>query len=332
MVYEELIQPVLWAVAAITALGLVANGFRLARKSKVWSDAKSSLVKAALVTAAALVIIPALGIVPAGHRGVVYDVSGGVAAGERGEGVTLLIPWVQHMRNMSVRTQKLFSDKVYAQSLDLQEITVVASVNYRVNPAKAAELYRDVGEDYEQVTIQPALFQRTKAAVGRVKAEDFAARRAGLAAKIQKQLESQLGGYGITVEYVNIEDAVFDPEFVAAVKAKIIADQYAQEQRRLVEAEEAIKDQKIIQARATARSTEIEAYAQARANQALASSLTPYMLRWQWLKTWDGTLPTTLAGAGSSLMLLLDGKTEQAPATDTEGFSPEEFYEEEVQP
>lgn len=301
LTYAELIQPVLWLIAG------GASVFFSARALLAWRrKAPSRSIRGAVIALlAAFVVVPAIGVVPAGHRGVVYSWTGGVSPSERGEGVTLLIPWLQHLTKTSVRTQKVFSSKVFAQSLDLQEITVVASVNYHVRPDYAAELYQEVGPQYQSTVIQPALFQRTKAAVGLVKAENFASSRSGLATTVQEQLESQLAGYGIVVEYVNIEDAIFDPAFVKAVKRKVIAEQKAMEQENLIAAQAAIKQQTIIKAQATAQAIQIEATAQAKANLKIAASVTPALLRWRWLVVWNGMLPSTLVGDSGQVSLFL---------------------------
>ncbi len=298
---EQLIQLILWAVIGTGAAMFAVRAMWMRRKGR---ESKPYLVAAAVLAITAVFVVPSVGVVPAGHRGVVYEWSGGVNPAERGEGFTFLIPWAQHMRSLSVRTQKVYSDKVFSQSKDLQEITVVTSVNYHVDPNQAAELYQKVGPLYESTVIQPALFQRTKAAIGQIIAEDFAKARERLAETIQAQLTLQLSPYGIVVEFVNIEDAIFDPAFVKAVKDKVIAIQKAQEQRRLIAAEAAIKQQKIIQAEARARSVKIEAVAQAKANVLLARSLSPDLLQWRWMLEWDGTLPLTVVTNKDSNLLL----------------------------
>ncbi len=314
MTYAGLIQPVLWLITGGTSAFFAGRALLSWYKSKKHPEvskkksSKPTLIAAAASLFAAFIIVPAIGVVPAGYRGVVYRWNGGVDQRVRGEGVTLIVPWLQHLTISSVRTQKVFSSKIFAQSADLQEITVVASINFHVDPAKAAYLYQHVGPQYASTVIQPALFQRTKAAVGQIKAIDFAIERDKLATTIQDQLTSQLGGYGIKVEYVNIEDAIFDPAFVAAVKAKVIAKQKAQEQFNLIAAQAAVKQQTIINAQAEARSILIKATAQAQANLKIAASVTPEFLKWQWIVTWNGNLPSTLVtGKDSSLLLGIGG-------------------------
>lgn len=303
MTYAELIQPALWLISGGTCLFFAGRAVLARRNKKPW---KRSVKIAVASLAAALVVVPAIGVVPAGYRGVVYQWDGGIDQHVRGEGVNLLVPWLQHLTISSVRTQKLYSSKVFAQSSDLQEITVVASVNYHVEPNKAAYLYQKVGPQYATTVIQPALYQRTKAVVGKVKAEDFALQRDNMTQEIRQQLVRQLKGYGIVVEYVNIEDAIFDPAFVTAVKDKIIAQQKAKEQQNLIAAQAAIKQQTIINAEASARATLIKARAQAKANKKIAASVTTDLLKWQYLAKWDGTLPSTLVGSGANPSLFLN--------------------------
>src|SRR3990167_7261296 len=116
-----LIQPALWVVTGGFALAFALMALRARCKSTGARTPRTPLLISLGSVAAALLVVPSIGIIPAGHRGVIYEWGGGVNPKERGEGFTLLAPWIQTIRNISVRTQKVFSSKVYAQSLDLQE-------------------------------------------------------------------------------------------------------------------------------------------------------------------------------------------------------------------
>ena len=292
MQYAVLLPKLLLVVVAVL---LIRSGWSAARH-------RFKVPVAALVIG--LVVYPALVVTPPGHRGVVFSQSGGVQTTERTEGLSFVVPWFQSATQIDVRTQKL-QIAAYSQSKDLQEITVPVAVNFHVNPLLAAELYRGVGADYALVLIEPAVLQLAKAEVGLQLAEDFAQHREELADAIRLQLEAQLAPYGIVVEFVAIEDAVFDPDFIAAVKAKVIADQVAQEQARLVAASESKARQVAATATGEAARIRIEAEAQAEANQQIAESLTPDLLVWQRILRWDGVLPETVVGSSSPLDLLL---------------------------
>jgi prohibitin 2 len=303
LTYAALIQPVLWALCGGSALFFGSRALLSWRRK---GDFKRSGRWALGSLLAAFLLVPAIAVVPPGNRGVIYNWDGGISQKVRGEGVSFVAPWVQHVTTVSVRTGKAYSAKIYAQSSDLQEITAPISVNYHVNPDSAAYLYQHVGPKYQSIVIQPALFRTAKAAIGRVRAIAFALNRDKLALRIEARLRDQLSGYGIVVEYVNIEDAVFDPGFVSAVKNKVIARQKAQEQQNLIAARAAVKTQTIINAQAKARSVLIVATAQAQANRKVAASVTDVLNRWQYLDKWDGTLPTTLVGSGSNPSLFLN--------------------------
>lgn len=312
--FEVLVQPALYLAGAITVLVVLFKG---SARPVIEEDgatrkgrrvlASGSKKRALLTLAAAAVLLPALVITPPGHRAAIYNLGGGVSPTERQEGLSLVIPWVQSARMVSVRTQ-LYDVEVYPQTKDLQEVTVPVGVNYHVAPGQAAELYQAQGLDYQLKVIVPAVGQLVTQEVGQYLAIDFAQNRAQLAASVHTALVDRLEPYGIIVESVNVKDAIFDPNFITAVRDKIIADEEASEQRRLVEAERAKKAQAILQAEARAESAKIEGAGQRAAIEEVAASLgfTPAeYLEYLRLNRWDGVLPKTVVG-GESESLIFD--------------------------
>jgi len=316
MEYITLIQPAIIAVATLTGLLLVARGAKRIvthdadtdEKRTRWSYQRRTGLKGVLVAVAGFLVASALVVTPPGSRGVIYTAAGGVNTSERAEGFSFVLPVFQSSIQMNIQTQKLFVE-AFSQSQDLQEITALVTVNYRVDPGQAAELYRDVGRSYENVVIRPATLQLVKQEVGLVKAADFAASREQLAADIATQLHRQVAEFGIVIQHVNIEDAVFQPAFIFAVQQKVIADEKAVEQRRLVAASIAQADQVRETAEGDAAAIERLARADAEAIAAVSAALgfTPqeyldYLFRTQW----NGQLPATLVGDLADLGLLLE--------------------------
>ena len=303
--YEVLIQPALYAASVIAVLVALFKG--AGRKKKRFRLRKGAGRRALLTLAVAAVILPAIVVTPPGHRAAIFNLRDGVSDVERGEGVSLVIPYVQTARMVNIRTQVFTNAEVFSQSSDLQEITVHIAVNYHVDPDQAAELYQQVGLGYELTIIQPAVLQLVKQEVGLVLAADFAVNREPLARVIESELDDQLGPFGIVVEFVNIEDAVFDPDFIAAVKDKVIADELADKERRLIEAEAAKKEQVILQAEAEEQKRLIEARGEKAAIEEVASALSftnEEYLEWVRLLRWDGVLPATLLGSDASGLLI----------------------------
>lgn len=304
--YEVLIQPALYAAAVIAVCVALLKG--AGRRDGKLRLARGAGRRAGLVLAVAALIVPAVVVTPPGHRAAIYNLSGGVSPIERGEGVSLIIPYAETARMVNVRTRVFTDGEVYAQSSDLQEITVQIAVNYHVDPDLAAELYQRVGLDYEKTIIRPAVLQLVKQEVGLVKAADFAINREPLARAIESELTAQLAGFGVTVEYVNIEDAIFDPDFIRAVKEKVVADEIADKEQRLVAAETARKQQQIIQAEAVEQRKLIEARGESAAIETIAAALgfTPdQYLQWLLIGRWTGDLPQTLLGDPGEFGVLL---------------------------
>jgi len=316
MEYEVILLPGLYAATALAVLitllrgitrtdtGQADDGLQTYRWSytilrlrlPIWWRKTINVPIVLVILTIAVFVIPALVVTPPGHRGVIYSMWGGVSTTERLEGLSLVVPYVQTPHQVNVRTQRI-EIEAFAQTADLQEVTVAASINYHVDPPQSAEVYVQLGANYEETVIAPAALQRLDAAVGEIEAEFFASSRDKLATKIVAGLEAQLGGYGIVIEYVNIEDALFDPDFIAAVKAKVIAKQTVETELRLVKAAEQ-------PAAGTARAIEDIATAQAEANRLLDASLTPDVLLWQRILVWNGIVPQTyIQGEGQDLLV-----------------------------
>lgn len=247
-----------------------------------------------------LLIASTLAWVPAGHRGVVFDQGSGVVQEEKGEGITVVVPFWQRVHNMNVRTQ-VYTYESFVQTKDLQEVTLPIAINFRISPDRAAEVFQEVGFDYVPTIIAPAALQASTQAAGQIVAADIAQERATLARQITEIISPQLESHGLEVEYVSVEDAVFDSEFLSAVKAKVIANEKAEESSRLVAVAENEAKQAIATAEGAARAIAIEAAAKQEEQDLLGLSPTEYV----WFKVWNGQLPVTLLGDSGEFIINL---------------------------
>jgi regulator of protease activity HflC (stomatin/prohibitin superfamily) len=255
--------------------------------------------RAAIVFGVGMLLAATVAYVPAGFRGVVMDAGTGVQQEERGEGLALTLPFWQRVHNVNVRTQ-VFEYESFVQTKDLQEVTLPIAINFSVVPGSAAELFQEVGHDYVETIITPAAFQASTEAAGAIEATAIAVSRAELADSILGILTPQLASHGIVVEFVAVKDAVFDGEFLASVKAKVIATQRAIESERLVVVAENEALQAIETATGLAQSIIITANARDAEQELLDMSATEYV----WFTTWDGKLPATwLSGDSEGIIV-----------------------------
>ncbi len=252
-------------------------------------------------------LYPSMVVTPPGHAAVIYSMWGGISQHERGEGLSFVVPYAQSATMIDVRVQKeIFVDAdregIFAQTFDFLEVTTPISVNWHVDPSCAAWLYQNIGKGYADITIRPALLQVAKAEIGDIDTLDFARERDQLALDIQAGMADRLGTLCVVVDYVAIEDAIFDEVFVDEVLAKETADETAEKEERLVDSFVAKADQVKATADGERYRIEQEAEGQARANRVIDASLTADVLYWQALKSWGGVLPSTVVG-GESLDL-----------------------------
>lgn len=316
ILFEKLLEPILYGLLVLASLGFGASAVARSvldrdtdTERTIWSFNGRRLRRTVIGLAAGLTVLAATVFVPAGHRGVVFDQGRGVLPEALGEGLGFIIPFWQQGKLVDIRT-RVYAFESFAQSKDLQEITLPIAVNYSVAADRASDLYQRVGNSpiYETTIIEPAVFQATTQAVGQVEAADVAQSRAILADSIGAIIRPQLEQYGIVLQYVSIKDAVFDKDFIAAIKAKVIASEKAQEQANLVAAAQSQAQQVREQAAGDADALRAIADAQADANRLIDATLTPQMIEWQRLVKWNGVLPTTVVGESGDASLLLQVK------------------------
>jgi regulator of protease activity HflC (stomatin/prohibitin superfamily) len=206
---------------------------------------------------------------------------------------------------MNVRTQ-VYEYESFVQTLDLQEVTLPIAINYSVIPDQASELYQEVGQSYVETIIAPAAFQASTEAAGKIEAAAIAQSRAELAQSIGTILAPQLAAHGIFVEFVSVKDAVFDTDFIAAIKAKVIAEQKAEESLRLVQVAtnnaESVRRTASGDADALAFLGAGEGIAISEVSSALGFTTQEYLL-WQRLQQWNGKLPDTVLGSGNDVIV-----------------------------
>jgi regulator of protease activity HflC (stomatin/prohibitin superfamily) len=308
---QQWIPYILWGLLLLVAGIVAAKGLWRETHGEhddlevSWRYRPKAGVRALAVLGAGVILLSSLVIVPAGHRAVVFNQGTGVQEFERGEGISFVVPFFQQATLVDVRT-KVYVYESFVQSQDLQEITLPIAVNYHVDPNQANVLYQTVGNKgiYEPTIIDPAVYQASTQAVGQVKAAAIAQSRAQLAQQIATVITPPLATHGLVVEFVSIKDAVFDPQFIGAVKKKVIAAEQAVQEQNLVAAAQYKAEQVVKEAEGRAEAIRVVADAQAEANDAIAVTVTDGLVAWWRADRWNGTLPGTWLGGADPLDLL----------------------------
>lgn len=230
-------------------------------------------------------------VVPAGHRGVVFDRFTGVKNDQLNEGMRLIIPFLQEATLFDVRVQKAEFDSS-AASKDLQSVRTKVALNFSLIPEEVPSVFRQVGADFTEKIVHPAVQEVVKAATARFTAEELIIKREDVKNQIQDLLRSHLANAHLKLMETYITDFDFSPEFSRAIEAKQIAEQDALKAKRDLDRIKIEAEQKVAQARAEAEGLRL----QREAITAQLLELRKIEAQKLAIEKWNGVLPQTMMG------------------------------------
>lgn len=257
-------------------------------------------IAAVVVTIIVIIVILAesIVIVEAGHRGVVLYL-GAVENKVLGEGVHFIIPFVEQVVQMEVRTQK-FQAEATAASKDLQEVQTVIALNYRIDPQETNKIFQILGVNYADRVISPTIQESVKASVAKFNAEELITKRETAKSVIANAIASTLSANDIQSQNVFITDFQFSDAFATQIEQKVVAFQKFLTEQNNLRAVEVVANQTVAQAEGQARSNAARASGESEAIKIITEQLreSPQYLQWQAISRWNGQLPYALGSGG----------------------------------
>jgi len=258
-----------------------------------------------------LIAVSCISYVPTGHTGIITTF-GKVHDETRDAGLAFHAPW-ENIIKMDNREQRV-PFNLQAFSRDIQQVGIQGSINININKATAMILYREVGTDYINVFVAPRIQEDVKIIIARYTAENLIENRQTASDAIYDLIKEELANKGINVISLALENVDFTDAFEAAVEAKQVATQQKQraqtEQDRMTMEEEAKAKRAVIIANAEADKAKIAAKAdlevvkiqaeaalyagekEAEMNKRIAEALSNDLIKYYWIKQWNGHLPT----------------------------------------
>ena len=256
-----------------------------------------------------------------GYVGVVFDkISHTVTSKAREPGWTLLNPFTQAMQEYPVTIQNYTmvqkgsegqvegDDSIKVQSSEGQQVNLDVVIQYQVNRAEAGALYEDwAGQDIKVVEDR-VVRAYTRSTVPEIAAlygweEITASKRAEIANRIEEDLNKEFAHRHLVLVSFGIREVHLPDSLQQALNTKMQAQQQAEQQKYQLEQAKTQAEQAKVTAEGQAAAVKaqaigeadairVRAEAQAKANQLLAASLTPDLIRSQQIQKWDGRLPT----------------------------------------
>ena len=204
-----------------------------------------------------------------------------------GEGLYFLIPLVEKVQKVNIQIQKE-EMRADAASRDLQTVHIVVAMNYHIDPNRVAKIFQEVGVQYKERIIDPAMQEGVKASTAKFTAEELITRREAVREDTKTQLKTRLETMGIIVDEFNIVNFEFSKVFNDAIEAKVTAEQSALAAKNKLEQIKFEAEQRVAEAKGKAEAITIE-------SNALRSN--PQILEMRALEKWNGTLPQVTGGA-----------------------------------
>jgi prohibitin 2 len=203
-----------------------------------------------------------------GENLVVFTWLGGVSPTALQPGLHWVPPFVSRTVLFDVKTQALtwkdadptaYASRLVALSQDGQQIRVEVTLQFRI--LDAPKVYTQLGEGYlDRIApiVRSVIINET---AGFSAQALYSTQRPLLQGQIREQVALLLREYGIEVLDLLLRDVDFDPDFVAAIEAKTIAEnRLAQKQ---FEIEQARQDARTVISQAEAEAGQLQAKARA---------------------------------------------------------------------
>lgn len=229
-------------------------------------------------------------VIGAGKQGVVTRF-GAIKDKTLEPGFHFVAPFIDNVKVFDVKEQK---EEVEAGSAskDLQSVSAVIALNYHLDPNKVNQLYQELGTDYRNRIINPAIQESVKSATAQFSAEELITKRQKVREAVVSALTAKLSRRYIVLDDLSIVNFNFSTDFNKSIEQKQVAEQNALKAQQDLKRIEVEAKQKIEQAKAEAESLKLQ-------KQQVTTELIELRkieAQLEAIKKWDGKLPTYSGG------------------------------------
>lgn len=291
----------------------------------------ATLIVVFLVVAASLVVMMmAWRTIPPGYVGIVFNKANHqVTTGALQPGWAFINPFTESIQSYPVTVQTYVmvasseegiggNDSIKVQSNEGQQLNLDVTVQFSVKPTETHLLFQDWGGQPIEVIEERVVRHYTRGIVGEVAAQYGWEQingegRAEFSNEIQGLLAAEFEKRHLTLISFFVREVHLPEALQTSLTSKIDAQQAAERQKYELEQArtKAEQDQVVAEGQANALKAQaagegeairIRAEAQAEANERLAQSLTPELIRYMMMEQWDGKLPI-FSGGGTTPMI-----------------------------
>lgn len=240
-------------------------------------------------------------VIPAGHVGVV-DFFGIVSDNTLKSGINFVNPLARVIK-FSVKTQEIKED-MDVPSKEGLTVGLEISVLFHLDPDKASQVYKTIGENYAQIILIPNFRSVCRGVTASYEAKAlYTSERETLAQLIRDELAKTVSLRGITIESTPLRKVILPEGLSRAIEAKLQAEQESQRMQFILQKEEQEAQRKRIEAKGIADFQDI-----------VTRGISEPLLRWKGIEATEKLAASpnskiVIIGAGKDgLPIILDTK------------------------
>ena len=209
------------------------------------------------------------------------------------EGVHFKLPLLEAITKFSIQIQRA-DIKTEAFSRDLQTVEAELVVNHRIQKATVISIYRNLGPNYVDRVVDPAVQEIFKSIASKYSAEKIISDRNALVQEVNRVAKERLTKNEIIVTDISLVNLDFTEQFLKAVEDKQIAEQQAKMSEKLVE--KAKKDAEQVIAKARGEATALKMQKMSITKDLIELRKVEATLKA--IEKWNGVMPTYIGGNG----------------------------------
>ncbi|HEY4691034.1 MAG TPA: SPFH domain-containing protein [Anaerolineae bacterium] len=268
--------------------------------------------------------------IEAQSRGVVISpISPGGLRGPLEPGLTLIVPFVETVITYPISNQNYTmsiapaegairgDDSIDARTSDGQQVSIDASIIFRINPSKVLDVHIKWQNGYVDGIVRPAARGVMRDVVSQFGIEEvYSTRRGELTAEITQRMAKTLDEQGLELVEFILRNVAFTEEYANSIEQKQIAEQNAlrarflveqqkQEAERLREEARGQRDAAITKAEGDAQSTILRAQAEAEALRLVSEALkaNPDLLTFRYIEKLSPSINTVLLPSNAPFII-----------------------------
>jgi len=204
-------------------------------------------------------------VIPAGSVGV-EDFQGKVSDRPLNAGIHAINPFADVVQ-FSTRLRDL-KEEIAATSKEGLAIGIDVSIQYRIDPAKAASVYQNIGLEEREILISRFRSISREIVSGYTAEAVYATKREEVSLKLAEKLRSQLAPLGFIVDEALLRNVKIPETLQVAIQQRLKAEQETLQMKFILEKETQEAERKRIEAKGSADAQKI-----------LAEGLTPAVLQ-----------------------------------------------------